>query len=295
MTYILHRLFAVIRLLDRMNLPLLRVVPSEAKRQWVRKVSNSLLPLLVRRGVEIDGLRFYLPRAFIRSYLIGFERDVTQILQIQLRPGMVVIDVGANIGYHTLHAARLVGPTGQVYAVEPGPDNLDCLRENVRFNQFDNIEILPYAAGAERRHQDFYLKANQATHGFYRTGVSRVISTLRVRLVPLDEVIKGPVDFVKIDVEGAEIEVLRGMQGILEANPAIALVIEWNYPALQAAGHAPLELPRFLIEMGFTLTVIGDGAIFHRPEEAAHYLGRTNLGNARYVNLFASRNPPPES
>lgn len=90
--------------------------------------------------------------------LLGeFEPHIRTLIRRYLRPGMVAVDVGANIGLHTLQMARAVGPQGRVYAVEPAPDNLKYLKRNIALNRLSQVEVLPWAASSEHGIQEFYL------------------------------------------------------------------------------------------------------------------------------------------
>jgi FkbM family methyltransferase len=206
-----------------------------------------------------------------------------------IKPGMIVVDVGAAFGYHALHAARLVGPNGKVYAVEPASDNLEMLYKNIKINGFSNITVLPYAAGSDHGMRSLYQRDQIWAHSLFPDHPdSEVIKTVEVREVTLDSVLEeSKVDLVKIDVEGAEIEVIRGMKRIIQSNPDIRLIVEWNPSALQKAGYSAESLPKFLIQLGFKLSVI-DYEIQHLQSvnEVRELLRSNQLCNLRYVDLY---------
>jgi FkbM family methyltransferase len=171
-----------------------------------------------------------------------------------LRSGAVVVDAGANIGYNTVYVARRVGPTGRVIAVEPADDNLRVLRDNVAGNGLTNVTIAPVAAGRTRETRSFYLRGDiSAVNSFFEDSVyADVTGVVTVPVEPLDALVEGTADLVKIDVEGAELDVLAGMTRLLRS-PSMALVVEWHPLLQEKAGYEPDALPRMLIESGFAL------------------------------------------
>jgi len=190
----------------------------------------------------------------IRFSVVAGNLRIHRLLDRFVRPGSTVVDVGANIGYNTVHAARLAGPRGRVVAVEPTPDNLETLRCNIAAAGLANVVVEPIAAGSAAGSRDLFMRGDHsAVNSLYPVSCyAKVTAVLRVPVVPLDELIEGTVDVVKIDVEGAEIEVLEGMTRLLQSRPA-ALIVEWH-PLLQTmAGYAADELPRWLLQRRWRL------------------------------------------
>jgi FkbM family methyltransferase len=257
---LLRRLYSGIRALDRADWPLFRRVPSVWKRRLVRAFFRSADSALTRgEPVELEGLRWSVPDSMRSTFVLqSHEPGVRRVLERLLRPGMVVVDVGANIGYHTVFAASRVQPGGKVFAVEADADNLAHLRENLRLNGVEPgvVEVLQVAAGAVRRRRSFHRRPDAGHHGLYPHPTEATLEIVEVEERPLDELIEGPVDVVKIDVEAGELEVLEGMERILAASPEIRLVVEWNPPLMAAAGLRPTALPQRLAALGFEISVI---------------------------------------
>ena len=178
-------------------------------------------------------------------YVCGsFEPNEFAFLDRVLRPGMVFVDVGANDGYYTLFAARRVGPSGRVVAAEPSSRERAHLQRNLGRNGLDNVSVVPAAIGAAVGLADLHLAhgvhAGHNTLGsFAHDDVVRA-SLERVPIEPLDAVIArlglARVDFVKIDVEGAEASVIAGAATVLSAMRPLML-IEVNDKALRAQGN----------------------------------------------------------
>ena len=164
-----------------------------------------------------------------------------------------MVDVGATIGYNTVHAARCAGARGRVVALEPTPDNLEVLRRNVAASGLANIVVEPVAAGKAAAERELYVRGEKsAVNSFFPASCyAHVTEVLRVPVVPLDALVDAA-DVVKIDVEGAELDVLEGMPRLL-ATKRPALVAEWHPLLQQLAGYAPDALPRWLLERGWRL------------------------------------------
>lgn len=141
--------------------------------------------------------------------------------------GQVVIDVGAHIGSFTVKASMEVGGEGHVVALEPSSSNFKMLRMNVQANHCDNVTALNVAAGSKEDTGLLKLYARPGGNSFYRRELEDV-GTERVSITTLDSVTAqsdfGRVDFIKIDVEGYELEVLRGAAKTLDSfHPNIAM------------------------------------------------------------------------
>lgn len=282
---LLRRLYSVVRALDRADWPVLRLLPAAWKRRWVRAAFRSATEVLARgEPVELGGFRWSMPDSLRATFLLqDHEPGMRRVLERLLRPGMVVADVGANIGYHTLFAARRVQPGGRVFAVEPEATNLAHLRENLRLNEVVGVTVLPVAAGSARRRRRFHRRSDAGHHGFHPHPVEQTREIVEVEEVPLDELIEGRVDVVKIDVEAGELEVLDGMRHVLENNPGIRLLVEWNPPLMTAAGQRPEGLPERLSELGFEISRI------RGPEGALEPLDPETVDSDREHELLASR------
>lgn len=155
------------------------------------------------------------------------EFEVQQAFQEYIRPGMTVYDIGANIGFFSLLAARLVGPGGRVVAFEADPEVAARLREHVARNKFSWVVVEEKAVWSE---PCSVLFARTDTGVSPDRGLGHVVSieeanTIRVDAVSLDEYSRAfpPPNFLKCDVEGAEVEVFRGAGRILSESRPIVL------------------------------------------------------------------------
>jgi hypothetical protein len=147
---------------------------------------------------------------------------------------------------------------------------------------------LPVAAGSQQQARQLYLSKAGTLHSLHAQSENSTI-TISVQEVPLDEVITDRIDFVKMDVEGAEIESIKGMTRIFQSNPDIRLLVEWNPPALRRAGHDPSELPALLWAAGFELSVVEEKKLKKSVGEMLKDLQSDSLKFSGPVNLFAKQ------
>jgi FkbM family methyltransferase len=181
---------------------------------------DSLAWVQVQNG-PAQGLWLHLnPRTGQNYFEGGGETEVQEALQQLLRPGMTFYDIGANIGFFSLLAAGLVGKEGRVVAFEADPEIAARLREHVARNEFGWIAVEGEAVWSEPR-MVFFARTDPATSP--DRGLGHVVSTsagdtIRVSAVSLDEYTRSQPapDFIKCDVEGAEVEVFRGAERLLK-------------------------------------------------------------------------------
>jgi len=199
---------------------------------------------------------------WIRSQGV-WEADVMKLLARWLKPGSLFVDVGANVGFHAVFAARL---GARVVAVEPVPWTLELLRANVWRHGAD-VEVVEAAAsdrsGAVRI-------AHDPEH---RSGAAIGADGVEVRAAPLGELVRdGAVDVLKVDVEGAEPLVLRGASAILARSPVLAAIVEFRDEP-HVGGESPAEVLAFYESLGFELCLLRRNGELE-PASAAAVLAR---------------------
>lgn len=259
----------------------------------IRKFAQlNLLPLWKRR-IRVWGFTLRAPSLdrltalyLHRAGLMG--KAEKQLFERFLQPGMTVVDVGANQGLYTLLFSRLVGPGGTVIAFEPETDMYRALVENVRNNEAINVECHQVALGA--RPGMAALSRSLLHGGDNRLAPGHPESISRKELVTvrtLDEMLgEGRVDFLKMDVQGWEGEVWRGMDHLLARQSDLVVYFEFWPRGLRQAGYAPVELLQCLVQQGFQLFEHRRGEL-QQLREFAPLLDRL-LGN-HFTNLLAQR------
>jgi FkbM family methyltransferase len=183
-----------------------------------------------------------------------YEPLTTDLVRAELRPGDVVLDIGANIGYYTLIFAKGVGPAGRVVAFEPEPGNFNLLEENVAANAYHNVTLARLAVSDRAGRARLYLDADNAgdcrmydSHD-HRPAVDVETVRLDDHLAWLDRI-----DLIKMDIQGAEPAALRGMRGLLERHRRARLLVEfWPY-GLRLFGADAKEFLDTLCDAGFAL------------------------------------------
>ena len=183
-------------------------------------------------GGKGAGLRLRLPQN--RDYISGqSEIPVQEELACRLNAGDVFYDVGANVGFFSLIAASYVGPTGCVYAFEPVEANVASIRENARLNNLNNVTLFALAVGRTSGIAELLLTEWDGGGSLSTSAVKPPVPIARrnVRVVALDDLIKEErlrlPNFVKIDVEGVELDVLIGMsETIAKARPVLLFEVD---------------------------------------------------------------------
>lgn len=203
------------------------------------------------------------------------EPDTLRIIRQRAKQGMVVLDIGAHVGYYSRHFSHLIGHTGKCFAFEPHPRTFSLLSRNMQ--HFENIEPVQAAvadtAGTAELYDYLVMSAsgslnfdenlrNLQKSQLTQTDVApRVASDFplekyAVNTLVIDDFLveKGieVVDLIKMDIEGAEIGALRGLRATIERSPDLMLVMEYNPRALEAFGHDPASALQEVAKLGFT-------------------------------------------
>ncbi len=200
-----------------------------------RSVRRRLLPLVLPKRMVVShqelgqSIKFVLYPGKQEDYglIFGHELEARDMLPEIIEPGNIVFDVGAHYGLYTLLFSKLVTDLGQVHSFDPISENIDRLRENVEINALNNVSVNEYAV------------SNETGVTQINVGNSTKVSSLKnlsdqrkdwrqINTITLDDywnrLGKPPVQFIKIDVEGAETMVVRGMHSLLkECRPRIIL------------------------------------------------------------------------
>jgi FkbM family methyltransferase len=249
---------------------------------------TTLKPRVIRTRYGFS-LRIKLPDTIQKViFLTGrWEPFLTRFVSDTLRPGDTFVDLGANIGYHSLLASRLVSENGRVYAIEGSPSIFERLRENVALNKMTNITAIHAIVSDKEGSKPFWLA--REPHGGLSTAVESVAShhpsrlpTMRleahvssrplVKLIPTESLFNARL--IKLDVEGAEEEVLRPLVPLLnrfsprtawmlelspQLSPGGQADIDWIYHSFCGAGYRAFALPNTYSAGGYLARVSSAG------------------------------------
>jgi FkbM family methyltransferase len=269
---------------------------SRWRRAWRRRVS---IPLRGRVApettIQLPGRRM---RVDLRDYPIGqslyldgsYEPALERLMRHTDLGGSVCLDIGANIGVHTLTMSELVGPTGRVYAFEPEAHNHQLLEQNLRLNGVTNVELRRCVVSD--REGVCQIRLSPINYGDHRVAAAAPDSW-QIQAVPmttadasLKALPRGAVRFAKIDVQGHEPRVLAGMSETLDRNPDLIMVIEVDPDRLVSAGTSGAELVARLYEQGFAGWELHEHRIIPAAEPWVYDL----ITGAKWVDLVLSRN-----
>ena len=239
------------------------------------------------RAASLDRL------VFLGLHRLGWMGQEEALLLRQLvRPGMQVVDVGANVGLYSLLLAQLTGKSGRVYSFEPEPNLFATFAGNCATNLADNVVPFQCALGASKGRSAFRrssLNSGNNSLGENSAGADCV----EVEVARLDDVLPvRTVDLIKLDVQGHELAALKGMTDVLASSPNVLLLFEFWPAGLRAAGTTPEELLTFLGERGFLIQET-EAEVPRDLQDAGRLI--RELGRNGYTNLLASRKESEEN
>ena len=217
-----------------------------------------------------------------------YEPVETEIFLKQIRPGSVVLDIGANIGYYTLIAARQVGPRGRVFAFEPDPTNFQLLKKNVEQNGYHNAVLVNKAVSRKTGKLKLFRSAtNRGDHRIYDSKDGR--PSITIEALALDDFFKKidkPVQFIKMDIQGSEALALEGMRGLIRKNRSLKLVAEFEPRCLKACGSDPGKFLKNLGQLGFTVKEISEKEGRVKAANPQALLEHYTVNPDDYTNLY---------
>jgi FkbM family methyltransferase len=233
---------------------LLRIRPALLG-QWIKR--------LLRWGrveVQVADGRFWVDMASNFGIRVtsaeGYEPETKALLSSFLRPGMVFVDLGANEGFFSVVASRLVGPAGRILAIEPQSRLGPVIRRNLELNDAANVTLAQVAISAEAGVAEFNLApdTNSGSSGLSRAtryaNPTQSVRTLTLDLC-LQEHALTMVDVMKIDIEGYEYEAVLGAKELFRTLKVRRLLIEIHDKLLSARGLRPQDISDFLLSCGY--------------------------------------------
>jgi len=273
--------------------------------------------------LDVQGSKMYLNthdksptmRKTFQAYALNrvHEEYTTELFKKVIKKGDIVVDLGANIGYFTLLAARLVGKKGRVYSFEPEPRNYHYLLKNIELNNYDNIIAINKAVSEKSAKVKLYICPYDSGHHTikqykgieeYRPDfIDNKKDFVEVETVVLDDFfkkeIKQPIDVIKMDVEGAEMLALSGMDSLIKESKNLKIFVEFFPLLIREMGNSPEEFIRRLLEdYHFSIFVIGGDYSMHNYAPGKQYPEVNSVkdlmslcqGKTDHLNLFLERN-----
>jgi FkbM family methyltransferase len=265
----------------------------------VNRLNELVLKLVKERTAEVHGHKMFLDRQDSLDLSVNqiYEPFETELVQRLIRPGDTVLDIGANIGYYTLLFARLVGGSGKVFAFEPDPENFALLKRNVEINGYRNVTLVNAAVSRQSGRLKLYLsEENKGDHRIYASGEDR--PSIEIAAVALDDYfVNNPaeVNFIKMDVQGAEGRVMQGMERLLKRCSACQIIFEFWPLGMRRAGDEAKDVVKQLIRHGFTIHLIDEPQKRVLAVEPERLLEEFSVARGNQTNLLANRNIPAQS
>ncbi len=209
-----------------------------------------------------------------------YESETCAFLKKSLDCGDIFFDIGANVGYFSLMAGKLVGDTGLVYAFEASPRIADYLTENIELNYFKNIKAFNFAVSDKTNNDVLFYEAPRQKFGMGSLSAQFAAHPTKVKSMSLDDFVSdasGKINIViKVDVEGHEAAVFRGAKRFLKSFKPI-IVFEFCDWAEKRAGYAIGEAQRVLLEFGYQLWDVKSYLKNSPPKDAILTSGFTML------------------
>jgi len=238
-----------------------------------------MLPYNIVNRIYKSNFKLYKYLYFLYKFVN--EKEEIDFIKSVVKPGMTVLDVGANIGFYSLILSDLVGKKGKVYCFEPEKNNFLHLKELCKGR--NNIVLNNVAVGMKEGFIDLYISDNlNVDHLTYDNNENR--KKVIIKCLTIDKYLIGVknIDFIKIDTQGFEYSVVRGMKNTLKKYKDIILLSEFSHFDLKQAGGSYKDYTNFLKKIGFKIKFL--------EKDYKKRLYSKNQGRMSYVNLIASKN-----
>ena len=224
-----------------------------------------------------------------------WEPDETALILNSLKDQYTVLDIGANIGYFSVLAADLVGAKGKVFAFEPEPSNFSLLSHNVALNQLKNVECCEFALSNQDSTGFLYL--NDENLGDHRIFPDKTLDDKKtIQIKSGTDYLKDKadqIDFIKIDTQGAEFHVIKGLEHYLQNSPTHFLMLLEFWPnGLNNSGSSGNELLDLLLSYGFQLFILADQKLIPTAEEDLRkwiFVTEMDKSSDGFLNLVAAK------
>ena len=197
------------------------------------------------------------------------EKIEVQTIEKYLKNGMIMLDLGANIGFYTMLSRSIVGENGRVFAFEPSPRNANLIRASIEENSFTNVTVVEAAVSGDTGVSKLYVSPNiNSAHSLldldfkYDEGWKRE-KTIDVKVITIDDYLEKKVgdlkvDFIKMDIEGSEFHAIKGMRKVLDENEHLILVSEFWPKGFLKNNKNPKDYLETLVGLNFKINHIDE-------------------------------------
>ncbi len=221
--------------------------------------------------------------------ILNHEPQTIELFGNAIRPGSIVLDIGAHFGYFASVACSKLAGRGMVYSFEPVPVNFTILKQCIETNRFPCATLLPYAVSDSPRRAQMHIVHATSEHSLHEP--DNAIGAIDVECVSIDGFLGGKaVDVIKIDIEGHEMTALAGMEENDRGQPELVLIIEIAPASLRLAGTEPQDVIDWLTAHGFRIQAIDDEKGRLMPLESIWNEMKAN--RYWYANLYCLKGNP---
>jgi len=272
-------------------------------RKFVNKAILATLPKAVRVGPAVVCLN---PRDPVVCGALTFrvyERQELKLVSRILREGMTVLDVGANVGLYTALAMHYVKRDGRILAFEPHPESYHFLTQTVAANvamlpehERPRVEMLDFAASASEGEARLYINpANKGDNRLYFFNSAQQSDALSIRTRTIDSALRDlkikRIDFLKLDVQGHEFEVVQGACDILRTSPnAIILSEFWPDGVRQSCNHDSMDYLSLLADWNFKIYEVHRNKLWLLRDSVDFQSLISRLKGRRYASILGTKN-----
>lgn len=205
-------------------------------------------------------------RGISRTLLLFGERELEHKIMLErvLRPGMTVLDIGANIGYYALMELRMIQPGGTLIAIEPSPSNVALLKRNLALNGHNDVEVHEMAVSNQVAKRKFFISEMSNLNTFHDTGTGALHlngAAIDVETTTVPAVMRGRrPDLIRMDVEGHEVEVLEGLLPAINDGSMAPMVIFETHLSRYSAEHDIGRPLREMFARGYKVPLAGSSS-----------------------------------
>jgi FkbM family methyltransferase len=262
--------------------------------RWARWFPG--VPVPVRLPI---GFWWLMDMDFIGQSLLegGYENAECNFEKRFVKPGMTALDIGAHRGFHTLLLSKRVGKHGRIISFEPSPRDVKRLNLHLRINFCHNVEVVECALGEEHGRADLYVvPGNSVLNSLRPPDTALQTSKRQVAVRKLDDILSHVrverVDFIKLDVEGGELGVLKGAQGLLSRIPRPVILCEVLEQRTRPWGYKGRLIIEHLSQWGFRwFELNGKADLLPVPRERTEFSGNFVAVPTESLSIAANRYP----
>ena len=266
-------------------------------RPWpLREITNWIIKKLIPKKIKVGSSFLFLnPNDPVVSGAVFFnvyEKSESKFIKSICFKGMKALDIGANIGYYTTLISQIAGKNGKILALEPDPESYKFLSKTINSCKFKNILPFPIAASDIKQKLPLFIsKDNRGDNRLYQTDQLR--KSIEVNCLTIDELLIenniSTLDLIKIDIQGYEPKVFKGMKKIIRNSDKLILLTEFWPKGILKAGENPKDFLITLRKMEFELFELKSNGslILLKKEKENEFINRYQ--GRRYTNLVGKK------